>query len=556
MPNPLERPPAEGSREWGTVDAATQAANAQSQTDFNAITANRPPPTAAAADPFTLPEKYKPVKLPYRETSDAAEFFNAAKTMQAIDVKALRLTGKADKPTLRPHLPLEEWGKLGTAIRTFGKYTTQPLSRVYLETLSRAVRDPASNILKLGVVDPGAVGSQVMRLFGVGDANAVNARFKTIFGDVEPLGPASMTADVGGGRTGKETGLGNLLYHVANPLNELSADVLRKAIPGGKFTSYSRFIEDNETAIKQILYKREALRAYDEAVKAGPKTEFFKANPEIYQAIQSGKMTMEQLDKVIQGRTFNGFDLSDLVNNRYNPAIPSDWLDKELEGVQAGTAGTYGKILKEGIGSIAERVKAENARRLEAQRKVSGYYRAKTPKAKEAADANARANANLIRLEDIDSSHPIVQKMIEDTLDAYDANRITLFPQDNALYDAAHFMINAAINYAHDSGRYDLFSTTFKDAQATREAMYAMKYKAPPTDFDRMMALKDKYESGAKMTPQQKAEYEAWRDSQPIRNTASQAGVELPQNESLFNGAKTLEDYQDSKASGEFQEQY
>jgi hypothetical protein len=531
---PTEYKPAEP----GTADPVQAAANAASDAAFNDITASRPP----AVEPAKLPDSYKPIKLPNKDTGEISEFFNAAKTAQAIDVKALKLDGTLGKPTLRPALPLEEWGKLGAAIRGVNRYTTQPLSRVYLETLSRAARDPASNILKFGVVDPGGVANAVLSRFGVGNANAINARFKSIFGDVESLGPASITADVGG-KAGKTSGIANLMYHVANPFNELSADVLRSAT-GGKFQSYSKFIEDNEKTIKELLYRREAIRVYDDAVKSGPKTEFFKANPEIYQAVQSGKMSLEQLDKVIQGRVFNGFDMNDLVNNRYNPAIPSEWLDKELEGVSGGTAGTYGKILKEGIGSLADRVDKENARRLDAQRKVSGYYRAKTPKMKAQADANARANANLIRLQDLDSNHPIVQQMLSDVLDAYDANRITLFPKDNAIYDAAHFMINAAINYAHDTGRYDLFSTTFKDAQATREAAYAMKYKAPPTDFDRMMALKDKYESGARMTPQQIAEYETWRDSQPIRNTASQAGVELPQNESLFNASKTIEDYQ------------
>jgi hypothetical protein len=466
------------------AEAAPAAPRTGSDLEFDNLKSATP-----AVAPTKLPDSYKPIKLPNRDTGEISEFFNAAKTAQAIDVKALKLDGTVGKPTLRVALPLEEWGKLGAAIRGVNRYTTQPLSRVYLETLSRAVRDPASNILKLGVVDPGAVASAVFRRFGIGDANAINAQFKTIFGDVESLGPSSITADVGG-KAGKTSGIANLMYHVANPFNELSADVLR-SVTGGKFQSYSKFIEDNETTIKELLYRREALRAYNEAVKSGPKTEFFKKNPEIWQAVQSGKMSLEQLDRVIQGRTFNGFDMDDLANNRYNPAIPSDWLDKELEGVSGGTAGTYGKILKEGIGSLAERVKKENERRLEAQRKVSGYYRAKTPKAKEAADASARANANLIRLEDLDSNHPIVQQMLSDVLDAYDANRITLFPQDNAIYAASHFLINAAINYASDTGRYDLFSTTFKDAQATRKAAYAMKYKAPQPTFAERVASKN-----------------------------------------------------------------
>jgi hypothetical protein len=527
----------------GEVDPAVQAANAASDAAFNDITANRPP----AVEPTQLPDRYKPIKLPNRDTAEMSEFFSAAKTAQAIDVKALKLDNTLGNPKLRPALPLEEWGKLGSLIRGVNRYTTQPLSRLFLNTASRAVRDPASNYLKLLVERPDAVGRWVADKLNGDKTNSVASQYNRITGGaMEELGPASMTADImggGGGQGGGKTnGVANLAYFVANPLNEGAAHLVRKAT-GDKFQDFSTFVERNEKATKTVLYQHVFLDEYYRNASEGPKTEFFQQNPQLLEAVNSGKMSLEQLDRAIQAKTFDGFDMNDLVNNRYNPANVSDGYAKEVDGPLGGTAGTYGKILKEGIGSLAGRVDKENARRLEAQRKIAGYYRAKTPKAKAAADRNAHANAKLIRLEDVDSNHPIAQQMVSEALDAMDATRITLFPKDNAVYDAAHFLINSAINYAADSRRFDLFSNTFKDAQTAREVFYSGKYKGPPTDFERMMALKDRYESGARMTPQQVREYEAWRDSQPIRNMASEAGVQLPQNESLFNGAETLADY-------------
>jgi hypothetical protein len=363
----IAKPPTEFKpTEAGTVDPKQAALDAQSQADFNAIKSAAP-----AVEPTKLPDTYKPIKLPDKQTGGIDEFFGAAKTAQAVDVKALRLDNTLKNPGYRPALKLEEWGPLGKAIRVADK-PVQVLSRVYLETLSRAIRDPLSNYTKLAVVDPGAVAGAVFHRLGIGDAQNVADRFKTIFGDVEPLGHASMSADIGGGRTGKESGWGNLAYHIANPFNELTADVLR-GVSKGKFQSYTKFIEDNETLVKQLLYKREALRIYDDTVKSGPKTEFFKKNPEIYKAIQSGKMSLDDLDKVIQGRVFNGFDLNDLKNGKYNPAIPSTTLaDTDLKGVLDGTAGPFGQELKKGIGSLSDRVKAENARKVIAYLKVGG----------------------------------------------------------------------------------------------------------------------------------------------------------------------------------------
>jgi hypothetical protein len=530
------------------VDPATVAQNAASDAAFNDITANRPP----AVEPTTLPDRYKPIKLPNRDTAEMGEFFSAAKTAQAIDVKALKLDNTVGSPRLRPALPLEEWGKLGSLIRGANRYTTQPLSRLFLNTASRAVRDPASNYLKLLVERPDAIGRWVTDKLNGDKTNSVASQYNRITGGaMEELGPASMTADImggSGGQGGKTNGVANLAYFVANPLNEGAAHLVRKAT-GGKFQDWSTFVERNEKATKTVLYQHTFLDEYYRNVSEGPTTEFFQENPQLLEAVNSGKMSLEQLHRAIQAKTFDGFDMDDLANNRYNPANVSDGYAKEADGVLSGTAGTYGKILKEGIGSLAERVKEENDVRVLNYLKDTGTripdldLSRVNPKVL----ANAKANANLIKLEEIDSNHLIAQQMVSEALDAMDATRITLFPKDNAVYDAAHFLINSAINYAADSKRFDLFSTTFKDAQTAREVFYSGKYKAPPTDFSRMMALKDKYESGARMAPQQVREYETWRDSQPIRNMASEAGVELPDpdlNASLFKDANSLEDIQ------------
>jgi hypothetical protein len=108
---------------------------------------------------------------------------------------------------------------------------------------------------------------------------------------------------------------------------------------------------------------------------------------------------------------------------------------------------------------------------------------------------DAQANAHLIKFEDLDSNHPIVQKMVEDVVAAYDTARAALFPKDNKLYDTAMYMVNAALNYAKDSGRFDIFSHTFKQVQDMRETYYSNKYKAKepvaPKKVPQQLSFKD-----------------------------------------------------------------
>jgi hypothetical protein len=112
--------------------------------------------------------KYTAVKMP--KAADAfTEYQRAAKDVLGLQSGKLSVTGPVGKLKLETNKPLAKLGPLGTALRVSGK-TMPVFSRLYLNTFSRALRDPAGNVFKAK-----------MEGYSVLNQSKVSARYSQIF---------------------------------------------------------------------------------------------------------------------------------------------------------------------------------------------------------------------------------------------------------------------------------------------------------------------------------------------------------------------------------------
>jgi hypothetical protein len=113
----------------------------------------------------------------------------------------------------------------------------------------------------------------------------------------------------------------NVFYHVINPFNELSSDILRK-LTGGKFKDWNDFTEKNESSLKTFAYKREFLKRFDAAVDS--RVTSGSLAPELAAHLKEGTLTPELLTDYIKGQLPKGSSLADALAKQYNPLNVSD----------------------------------------------------------------------------------------------------------------------------------------------------------------------------------------------------------------------------------------
>jgi hypothetical protein len=435
--------------------APTETKIPQSESDFaRQLQDTNPPPAPEAtpelapkADPFSLPETSqldttvpKPNELDefFPESTRAArqartpvditdierkaigipgkaathdEFLYAVQQKLGYDRKApaFKMAGTVGKPYLVETKPLEQFGAAGKIINALG--ATMPfMSRAYLNSSGRAMRDTAGNLVKY-----------VAEGFGLD--RTTGARFERITGskDTAPLGRASVAAEVGK-QVGNPNLATNVFYHVINPFNELSSDILRK-LTGGKFKDWNDFTEKNESSLKTFAYKREFLKRFDAAVDS--RVNSGQLSAELGKHIQQGTLTPELLTDYIKGQLPKGSSLADALAKQYNPLNVSDSVRAQLNQVLAGHAGPVGEVLRTALDTLQSRLEASNAaKRAQYEKAIAKLDRRPTRDPRKA-EANRKTLMAVYqqtrpdKLSDITPDHPIWKQMEKDVLDNF-----------------------------------------------------------------------------------------------------------------------------------------
>jgi hypothetical protein len=233
----------------------------------------------AQRTPVEIPDYVKAIGIPAREALHG-EFLGAVQQKLGFEKKAYKLSGtKGNKPYLVPTKPLEQFGIPGKIINALG-FTMPFMTRAFLNNSGRAVRDTIGNLAKYTAEN-----------FGLD--RPTNPRFERITGSkaTAPLGRASIAAEVGKESAGKDNFATAAFYHVINPFNELSSDLLR-TVTRGKYKDWNDLTEKNEAGLKTFAYKREFLKQFDAAVDS--RVRAGSLAPELADHIKQGTLRSEE----------------------------------------------------------------------------------------------------------------------------------------------------------------------------------------------------------------------------------------------------------------------
>jgi hypothetical protein len=499
----------------------------------------------AQRTPVEIPDYVKAIGIPAREALHG-EFLGAVQQKLGFEKKAYKLSGaKGSKPYLVPTKPLEQFGIPGKIISALG-FTMPFMTRAFLNTSGRAVRDTIGNLVKYTAE-------------GFGLDRSTNPRFERITGSkaTAPLGRASIAAEVGKESAGKDNFATAAFYHVINPFNEFSSDLLR-TVTRGKYKNWNDFVEKNESGLKTFAYKREFLKRFDAAVDSRVRSGSLA--PELADHIKAGTLTPETLQDWIKGQMPHGSSLADALARRYNPLNVSDSVRSQLNQVLAGHGGPTGEVLRTALNTLQARVDASNAaRRAQYEAALARMDRRPTRDPRKA--ENRRKTLQAVwqqaqpdHLEDVVPGHPIWNAMEKDVLDnltvAQKAAEV-VEQTDPVIKLAVRNQIFQTLQWAAKDGNLrnlkrvlardiDRRESSFKQYEKTQEQP---QEQAASLDIDRLMSLKDRYENGERLPSKDYRELMDWQNKTPLREMANQTGAVLPQNESLFNGAETLADY-------------
>jgi hypothetical protein len=428
----------------------------------------------------TLPDYMQNIKAPGK-AGETAEYVNAIKQSYGLQVKSLKVTGRSGKPEIVATRPLEQFGAFGAfgkIMNRFGDLTLGPMSRLYLNTMGRAIRDPLSNVMKL-----------VAEHIPMTGARQVNLRYDRVFGDYLPRLSTSVTRDVGEashatavGRTGEgaqESAMKTLAYTLLAPQNELPSMALRR-LSGGKFQNMNDFAEKAELGIKSYVYKREALKVFDRL------TDEYARNGqlpfELKAAAQQGSLTADMLSDWVKGKMPQGADLGAAIRGEYNPLNFStevlSFVDKSL----GGSNSAFGNILSDALNTLEDRVKEYNARQEATIQK--GLSRTRNPKSRNLQEKTARANNQPVRLENLTPDHPLWKELETDLQKGWDAHYLAHVAQealDPKVQQAVKLAARESLAWAAKDKNLVALKRMIAREQAALEGSYTARYREAPT---------------------------------------------------------------------------
>lgn len=419
-----------------------------------------------------LPDHMQFVKAPSK-TGDLSEFTDAMNQAYGLKVKALKVTGESGKPQVVATRPLEQFGAPGRALTKFSDLTMGPLSRLYLNSMGRAIRDPLGNVMKL-----------VMENIPMTGAKQVNLRYERIFGGYTPelgggllhdTGKGGTTTGAGRGAAGKpESALKTLAYTLLAPQNELPSMALRR-LSRGKFQNFNDFAEKAETGIKSYVYKREVLKnldaAVDRAVSEG------RLAPHLKEAIKAGSLTPDMLSEFVKGRMPPGADLGQAIRGEYNPMNFSPEVMKLVDKSLGGSGSAFGNTLSDMVMSLPDRVKEWNRTK---QGALEAYTaRMRNPKNKRLQERTYQANHPQIKLEDITPDHPIFKQLEQELNNAWDTHykaHVTQEAVDPKTQQAAKDSLREALVYAAKDKNLVTLKRKIATEQARSEGWYKTNF--------------------------------------------------------------------------------
>jgi hypothetical protein len=432
----------------------------------------------AQRPPVEIPDYVKAIGIPAREALHG-EFLSAVQQKLGFEKKAYKLSGtKGNKPYLVPTKPLEQFGIPGKIINALG-FTMPFMTRAFLNNSGRAVRDTIGNLVKYTAE-------------GFGLDRSTNPRFERITGSkaTAPLGRASIAAEVGKESMGKDNFATAAFYHVINPFNELSSDLLR-TVTRGKYKNWNDLTEKNETGLKTFAYKREFLKRFDAAVDS--RVRAGQLAPELADHIKAGTLTPETLQDWIKGQMPRGSSLADALAKKYNPLNVSDSVRSQLNRVLAGHGGPAGEVLRTALNTLQTRLDASNAaKRAQYEAALARMDRRPTRDPRKA--ENRRKTLQAVwqqaqpdHLEDITPDHPIWKAMEKDVLD-----NLTVAQKAAEVVEQADPVIKLAV-------RNQIFQTL---QWAAKDGNLRNLKRVLARDIDRRESSFKQYEKQAEITPQ------------------------------------------------------
>jgi hypothetical protein len=504
-----------------------------------------------------LPDHMQHIKAPTR-ISPTEDFIRAMKESHGLQVKAMKVTGLSGKPALVRTKPLEQFKTLGKVHNAASNVILGYMSRALLNTMGRALRDPAGNLLKL-----------VAEKIPITDYNKVKARYEKVFGKNMPELSTSVTADQGEaahatalGKTAKgdpESVLKKLFFLTVNFQNELPAMGLRalskkvNKMTGGKsavFENWNDVAEKTEGWIKAHVYRREALKVFDNLV--AEKAKAGQLPPDLLDAIKGGNLTADQLTSWVQGKMPPGADLTAAYTGRYSPLNFSEnalnFAEKSLQGSSSG----FGNTLAETVHSLEDRVSQYNSdREVKIQKALA---RIKNPKERRLQERTLRANNPPVRLEDVTPSHPIWKEIERDMAQAWDDYYLTHVATE-ALDPKVRTAVETAARNSLEFAAKDRTLKNLKRLIQLEQDRSAGTYKTEKyqTDYydqaqarskeasaqrsQYLLQLEDKFEQGQRLTAQEYSDLQRLRKQIPLREVGQETGA-IPERFNPFDGVK------------------
>jgi hypothetical protein len=357
-----------------------------------------------------LPDYFKVVDVPKR-AGETADYLKATQQAIGLKAKALKLDGPIGRLRTVETKPLEQFGPVGTALRSLNPITAA-MSRLFLNSPGRVVRDSAGNLLKYSAEH-----------FGVRGRARVNERYNRLFGKGDiPLGmkETGVTADTlkpggarGQGQGGKPNALGEAAAWVAGPQNEITSFITRK-VSRGKYQSNNALTEGLERGLKEHAFKRARLEAFDQAVdRAVANGDIDRA---MGQGMRAGRVSQEQLADFVKDRMPAGASIRDAVREVYNPQNFGDEVRQFATPVFDGTGGPVAGAIMDGLDSLPDRLKQYNAQKYKEELDYlnSKYGTPRTRKAKAERDAMIRRQVTPDALQDLGPDHPVVKQLFKD----------------------------------------------------------------------------------------------------------------------------------------------
>jgi hypothetical protein len=418
----------------------------------------------------TRPDYYQAIKTPGL-AGETGDFLRATQQALGLQAKALKLDGTIGHPRIVPTKALEQFGVTGKAVRALG-LPISFMSRAFLNTPSRAIRDSLGNYAKLAVEGYSTRGRA-----------KTNATYAKLFGESSPdVAGGGVSKDTLGGGGGKSNRWADLAYFAISPFNEGTAWALRKA-SGGRFKDWNTFTEGREAAVKTLIYKQERIKRFNQAVdQAVGRGDLTQAQAQLF---KTGDVKAETLANFIKGSMPQGADLGAVMRGEYHPLNFSPEVMQFVERSLGGRGGAYGSVLQTALDSLEGRLAEYNRQQRAAYPSAQKPSRSKNPKAKALADYSVEANTKPYTPADITPDHPVWKSLEADIKKGWDElynSNVVAEQADPRVQNAIKMVVGDALQWAARSKNLANFKRVLQRGIDQNEGAYKANIKGDIVD--------------------------------------------------------------------------